>query len=202
MYRILISTSLVLGALSVAADTAQDYFHRGAQYYIWAQKQKATNEIFTGLSLFPTDPQLNGLAALLKKDEEQQQKQNQNQDNQQKDQSKQDQNQQQQGQQNQDQQKQDSSKQDQQNQQTKQDQQQQQAAQQAEDQEKKQQPSEQSASEQKEQSGETNEQAYAAGQMTPEQARQLLDAQKGDEKMLSLKPEGKPTDRSKPIRDW
>jgi len=141
-----------------------------------------------------------------KNDQKDQQKNSeQNQDNQQKDQSKQDQkqqNQQKQDQQNQAEQKQDSSKQDQQNQQSKQDQQQQQAAQQAEDQEKKQQPSEQSASEQKEQSGETNEQAYAAGQMTPEQARQLLDAQKGDEKMLSLKPEGKPTDRSKPIRDW
>jgi len=199
VYRILISISLVLGALSVAADTAQDYFHRGAQYYIWSQKQKATNEIFTGLSLFPTDPQLNALAALIKKEEEQRQKQNQ--ENQQKDPSNQDQkqqNQQQQGQQNQDQQKQDSSK---QNQQAKQDQQQQ-AAQQAEDQEKKQQPAEQPASQQKEQSGETNEQAYAAGQMTPEQARQLLDAQKGDEKMLSFKPEGKPQDRSKPIRDW
>jgi hypothetical protein len=38
--------------------------------------------------------------------------------------------------------------------------------------------------------------------MTPEQAQQLLDAQKGDEKMLQLKPEQKPVDRSKPIRDW
>ena len=40
------------------------------------------------------------------------------------------------------------------------------------------------------------------GTMTPEQARQLLDAQKGEEKMLPIKPEGKPVDRSKPFKDW
>ena len=45
-------------------------------------------------------------------------------------------------------------------------------------------------------------QAYAAGQMTPEQAKQLLDAQKGDENMLPIKPTGKPVDRSRPVKDW
>jgi Ca-activated chloride channel homolog len=44
--------------------------------------------------------------------------------------------------------------------------------------------------------------SYAAGQMTPEQARQLLDAQKDEEQMLQLKPEGKPVDSAKPIKDW
>jgi Ca-activated chloride channel family protein len=131
---------------------------------------------------------------------DQQNSSQQNQDNQQNERSKEDQKQQQQEQQ-QGQQKQDDSKQNQQDQQ-KQDQQQQQAAQQKQDQDKQPPPSEQSTSQQKEQSGETNEQQYAAGQMTPEQARQLLDAQKGDEKMLSPKSEGKPRDRSKPIRDW
>lgn len=38
--------------------------------------------------------------------------------------------------------------------------------------------------------------------MTPEQARQLLDAQKGDEQMLTMKPEDKPRDTSRPFRDW
>jgi Ca-activated chloride channel family protein len=45
-------------------------------------------------------------------------------------------------------------------------------------------------------------QAYAAGQMTPEQARQLLDAQKGDENMLPIKPTGKPVDKGRPVKDW
>jgi Ca-activated chloride channel homolog len=43
---------------------------------------------------------------------------------------------------------------------------------------------------------------YAAGQMTPQQAQQLLDAEKGHEMMLPVKPEGKPRDPNKPLRDW
>ena len=44
--------------------------------------------------------------------------------------------------------------------------------------------------------------AYAAGQMTPEQAEQLLDAQKDEEQVLQLKPEAKPQDRNRPFKDW
>lgn len=126
---------------------------------------------------------------------DQQQEQKQQQQNQQ---AKQDQNQQQ-AQQNQDQQKQQSS---QQNQQAKQDQQQQKAASQPQDQKQNQQRAGKASDKQQEQSGETNQQEYAAGQMTPDQARQLLDAQKGDEKMLPPSREGKPTERSKPLHDW
>ena len=39
-------------------------------------------------------------------------------------------------------------------------------------------------------------------QMTPEQAQQLLDAQKADEQMLPPKALEKPVDRSRPIKDW
>jgi Ca-activated chloride channel family protein len=46
------------------------------------------------------------------------------------------------------------------------------------------------------------QQTYAAGQMTAQQAQQLLDAQKGHEMMLPVKPEGKPRDPNKPLRDW
>ncbi len=49
---------------------------------------------------------------------------------------------------------------------------------------------------------EEGQQTYAAGQMTPQQAKQLLDAQKGQEMMLPVKPQGKPRDASKPLRDW
>jgi len=46
------------------------------------------------------------------------------------------------------------------------------------------------------------EKTYAVGQMTPEQAQQLLDTQKNEEKLLPVKPTRKPVDRSKPLRDW
>lgn len=62
-----------------------------------------------------------------------------------------------------------------------------------------------SASEDKKENAEEKEAeaaAAAAGQMTPQQARQLLDSQKGEEMMLPAKPPEKPIDRSKPIRDW
>ena len=56
MYKILLAVSLTLATLNSGAQTAQDYFHRGAQFYIWNQKQQATNEIYSGLKLFPDDP--------------------------------------------------------------------------------------------------------------------------------------------------
>ena len=45
------------------------------------------------------------------------------------------------------------------------------------------------------------EKAYAAGEMTPKEAEQLLDAQKGEEKVLSPKQQGK-AERSRTLRDW
>jgi hypothetical protein len=202
--RILLSLSLLAAPLCFGADTAGDYFHRGAQFYIWGKKQEAKNEVITGLKLFPDDTQLNGLAGLLKKEEQQQQQQQQQQQNQhqqqdqQKDQSKQDQNQQQQQSQ-QDQQKNDSSQQDQQQKQE----QQQQKAKPSPDEQKQQQQAAQQAQKSKDDSEQKEgEEAYAAGKMTPEQARQLLDSQKGEEMMLPVKPEGKPTDRRRPVRDW
>ena len=198
MYKkILLSLSLLAGQVCFGADTAGDYFHRGAQFYIWGKKQDAKNEVITGLKLFPQDAQLNGLAGLLKKEEEQQQQQQQQQNQQQQqDQSKQDQNQQQQQSQ-ENQQKNDSSQQNQQ-------QQQQQAQQKPKpDQQKQQQQAAQQAEESKNEGDKKDqEEAYAAGKMTPEQAKQLLDSQKGDEMMLPIKPEGKPTDRQRPIKDW
>ena len=37
--------------------------------------------------------------------------------------------------------------------------------------------------------------------MTPEEAQQLLDAQKNEDQMLMLKPD-KPVDNTKPVKDW
>ena len=55
-----------------------------------------------------------------------------------------------------------------------------------------------------EKSGEKDEdsQAYAPGEMTPQQARQLLDSQKGDEMMLPPNPKTKPPDEQGPLKDW
>lgn len=143
------------------------------------------------------------------KDQEQQKQDQQQKQQSQQDQEKQDQQQQSQQQQGQEKQDQSGQKQDSQEQQ----QQQQQAGQQEKEQQKQaasqgqkqgQQPQPQpgqQGEDQKEKSGEEG-QAYAAGQMTPEQAKQLLDAQKGEEKVLQFKPEGKPVDASRRFRDW
>jgi len=186
------------------AQTAEDYFHGGAQSYIWGEKEKAKAEIYTGLKKYPQDPQLNGMAGLLSKKEEDQKQQQQNQ---QSGQSKKDQDQQQQNRQ-----KQDSSQQNQQAQQQKQqekDKQQQEAKQaqeQKDNQQQNQQQASQSAGQPKEKSDDKDQgeqgTAYAVGQMTPEQAQQLLDTQKNEEKVLPVKPEGKPVDHNRPIRDW
>jgi Ca-activated chloride channel family protein len=46
------------------------------------------------------------------------------------------------------------------------------------------------------------EAAAVPGQMTPEQARQLLDAQKDEEHLLPVQPEKKPIDRTRRFKDW
>jgi Ca-activated chloride channel family protein len=138
--------------------------------------------------------------------QQQQQNQNQQKQDQQKNQDQQQQQEQRQQQQQQAQQnqKQDSSQQQQPDQQKK-EQEQQQAAKQPDQQKKEQQQAQQKAGQPKEKSDEKEQQAAAAqalAQMTPEQAQQLLDAQKADEQMLPPKAIGKPVDRSRPIRDW
>jgi Ca-activated chloride channel homolog len=134
-------------------------------------------------------------------DQQKQQQQNQQKQDQQKDQNQQQQQQQQQAQQKQSEEK---DKQQSQGQQKQPEQQQQQ--QQAQEQQKKQQQANQASAQPKDKSDEKDPQegkAYAEGQMTPQQAQQLLDAQKGDEQMLPPeKPNQKPPDSNRPIRDW
>jgi hypothetical protein len=38
--------------------------------------------------------------------------------------------------------------------------------------------------------------------MTPQQAQQLLDAQKNDEMLLPAKPEGPKSGMRRPVKDW
>ncbi|MGA3163039.1 MAG: VWA domain-containing protein [Verrucomicrobiota bacterium] len=145
----------------------------------------------------------------LKKQQQQQPKQNQQQqkNNQQqaKDNQSSQQNQQQQNQQqNQSQQAQRDEQQKQQQQNEQQKPQQNQQAQNQSEQQKKQQQAQSPAGQSNEKQGGQNEQAQAmvSNEMTPEEARRLLDAQKGNEQFLQLKPQGKPQNNHQPIKDW
>lgn len=102
--------------------------------------------------------------------------------------------QQNQQQQQQDQQNQQDKKDEQKKDQDKKDQQQQQQNQQQKQNQKKQ--DDKSKQEQQQQ------QQAKAGQMTPEQAKRLLDSQKGSESALVFRPPDKPKDDSKPVKDW
>jgi len=150
-----------------------------------------------------------------KSDQQQNQDDKQQQQDQQKNDEKKDQDQKSKNEQNKSGQKQDQAQQNQQSQQQKEDElkkqeEKQQAADKAqkqkEEQQQKEQQAKQASGKPKDGSDEKDQgepaQAYAAGQMTPEQARQLLEAQKGDENLMPIKPTGKPVDKSRPIRDW
>jgi Ca-activated chloride channel family protein len=45
-------------------------------------------------------------------------------------------------------------------------------------------------------------QAYAAGEMTPQEAQQLLDSQKNDDLMLPVSRKQKAVDQERPVKDW
>lgn len=95
----------------------------------------------------------------------------------------------------------------QQNQQQQQQQQQQPQQQQEQKQDQQQQPkpSPQEQKEQESKSGEKKpepqpqDQAHA---MTPEEAKQLLDGEKGNEQVLQFRPPDKPKERKGPLKDW
>jgi Ca-activated chloride channel family protein len=186
-----ISASLLLAWQTVCAQSADDYFNGGAQAYITNNIPEALKSVETGLKQYPDDEKLKKLYELLKQQSQQQQQQQQSQNNQ--------------SQQNQNQQ----SQKNQQNQQNQQQSQQDQSAQNQSGQKNTAQPNQQppQPSEGK-QSGDKQEnqneqgQPVAAGQMSPEAAKRLLDAQKGDEQFLQLKPQGRPQDNQRPIKDW
>ncbi len=148
-------------------------------------------------------------------DQQQQQQQQQNQQNQKDDQSKKDQQQKKDDQQKQSSKQNDSSQQNQQGDKQKQDQQQkgdhskdQKEKQKQEQQKQGEKQDQQQASQPQDQKDNPDDQqqqeaqAAALGQMTPQQAKQLLDAQKGEEQLLPVKPNGKPADTSRPVKDW
>ncbi|HVV02231.1 MAG TPA: VWA domain-containing protein, partial [Verrucomicrobiae bacterium] len=204
-------------------------FHLGAQNQDPANRQRAWEESIQDfentLKLNPQDPDAKYnrdtvkklLEELKKQQQQQQQQQNQNNKNDKKDQKQdqkdqQNQNQNQQNKQNQSKQDQSKDNQQKQNQSSKQDQQsnpdkKQDQARNEQQRKKDEEKARQEAQKQeKPQGGEQKNgeqgQAYAAGEMTPQEAAQLLDAQKGHEMMMPIKPDVKRHPHAGPIKDW
>lgn len=164
------------------AQSADDFFHSGARSYLTNNIPAAQKEVDQGLKLFPDDVKLKKLDELLKQKQQQQQQQNQQQQQQQ--QQKQDKSQQNQSKQNQ-------SKQDQQQQ----SQQQKQNEQQKEQEQKQQEQKQAEQQKQPEQQGQGRE-------MTPEEAKRLMDQEKADEMMLPATRKDKQRNSDRPLRDW
>jgi hypothetical protein len=190
--RPLLSLSLLLLALqTVCAQSADDFFHGGAQFYLSNNIASAKEEVDTGLKFYPGDTKLKKLDELLKQQSQQQSQQNQQSQSQQNSEQNQKQQQQPSGQ----------------NQSQQQSQQNQPAQNQSGQQNDKQQEQQQEKSAGKQsdgkQDGQTGQaQALKAQEMSPEQAQRLLDAQKGDEQFLQLKPKNSTESPKKPIKDW
>jgi len=185
-----ISASLLLAWQAARAQTADDFFNSGAHFYISNNIPQALVPVEQGLKEYPDDVKLKKLYELLKQQQQQQQQSQQNQQNQ-------SQQQKSNSQQNQQQQKRQQSQQNSQQQQKQNEQKQ--SGQKNAGQQQQQEP--QKSGEKQENQNEQG-QPVAAGQMTPEEAKRLLDAQKGDEQLLQLKPQGKPENQNQPIKDW
>jgi Ca-activated chloride channel family protein len=190
-----ISVSLLLAWQAAHAQSADDFFNSGAQLYISNNIPQALESVEDGLKHFPEDVKLKKLEELLKQQQQSQSsqsQQNQNQQNQtQQQKSNSQQNQQQQNQQQSQQNSQQQQKQNEQNQ----------SGQKNAEQQQQQKSGEKQGGEKQEKQNEQGQPA-AAGQMTPEEAKRLLDAQKGSEQVLQWKPQGKPENPNRPIKDW
>jgi len=187
---------LLLTSPAVCAQSADDFFHGGAQFYISNNIAKARETVDGGRKLYPDDIKLKKLDALLKQQSQQQQSQNNQSPQNQQDQSQQQRNSG--GQQKQ--QKQQPSQQNQQPQQN-------QKAQNQSGRQQQEQPQAQSSSGQPQEKPGEKENAeppatISAHALTPQEAQQLLDAQKGNEQFLTLRPQGKPENGRRPVKDW
>jgi outer membrane biosynthesis protein TonB len=196
---------LVLGsALSLRAQSPEAFFVAGGTNYLRTNIDEAKRFVTNGLARYPGNPKLTNLWELLNRSQQQQSQNNQDQDQQKQDQQKQneksDQEKKQDEQKSEQQKKDDASK----------EQQQKQDQQDAKKPEDKQDQSEQQQSAQ-DQRGEKPDKASQAAQynrvmaMSPQQASQLLEAQKAEEKAMIFLPQ--PTTRTnKPanrvLKDW
>jgi len=169
---------------TLCAQSADDFFHTGAQAYLTNNTATAREQVDKGLKLYPNDVKLKKLDQLLKQQKQQQQQQ------QQKNQQQQNQSQQNQSQSKEDQKKQQDQK--KQDEQKKQDQE-------KKDQEKKDQQQDQKP-EKNDDKQPPKDQQPTPGEMSPDEAKKLLDSQKGDEKLLPAN-ENKQGDR-RHLKDW
>lgn len=204
----------LLASLPANAQTALEYFDRGVTNYVFRRLPEATLAVRTGLEKYPEDPNLTRLAALLREEEQKQQQQQQQQQERQEQQDSQPQ-EEQAGQQ------QEPSKPQSKEEEAKehpQPQPQDAPSSEQEDASKAGQTGEQNAPKpgteppapqpgQADHRGNTNALASASssvplGQMTPEQARQLLEAARFDERAWQLQPPTEARRTSRPIRDW
>ena len=173
---LLISLSLLLAAQRAPAQSADDFFHGGAQAYISNNLAVARQTVDGGLKLYPEDEKLQKLDKLLKQQQQSQNSQSQQNQSQQQDQQDRNQNQNQK-------------------------QEQQQAKGPPDKKNQSQQPKPSPAQEKKEEDHSTKE--GQARQMTPEEAKQLLDSQKNDELTLPVsRKEKNPAEQRRPLRDW
>src|ERR1700744_3706089 len=176
--RLLSLSVLLLSSVAARAQLlpAEDFFNRGAQSYISNNIPDALSQVEAGLKTYPDDQKLKKLEELLKQKQQQQQQQ-------QKQQNQQNQDQKNQSQQQKSDNKKDQSQKDQQQQ--KQDQKDQ-ADQKKKDDEQKQQGQKPQPEKPDDKKGDkdADAQPVAAGQMKPEDAKRLLDAQKDNEQIL------------------
>jgi len=190
---LLISVSLLLAWQAARAQTADNYFNRGAHAYISNNIPQALESVEAGLKSYPDDVKLKKLYELLKQQSQQQSQNNQSQKNQNR-QSQPNQSQQPQSQKNQQNR--------QQSQSSSPPQKQSQQAQSGQKNAEPQNQRPQQAAGEKQNNQNSQNQPVPAGQMTPEEAKRLLDAQKGDEQFLQLKPQTPPQNSQPPIEDW
>ena len=176
----LCALGFALATLNVSAQSADDFFHTGAQAYLTNNTASAREQVDKGLKLYPNDIKLKKLDQLLKQQKQQQQQKNQQQ---------QSQSQQNQSQSNQEQQKKkDQEKKDEEKKQ---------------DQEKKDQQKQDQQDQKQDKNDEKQppkDQQPTPGEMSPDEAKKLLDSQKSDEKLLPAN-QNKPGDR-RHLKDW
>lgn len=166
---LLFSLSLLFG-LSTRAQSAGDFFHGGAMWYLSNNIPAALQTVTNGLQRFPEDAKLKKLYELLNQQQQQQQ---------------------------------DLQKQEQQKQEQKQKDQQQQEKQDPSQEDKSQDQKPDSSKPEKGEQKETGEKPPTeAHAMTPQEAKQLLDKMKGEEKVLQFRPQGEPRNRNKRLKDW
>lgn len=83
MKRLTLILFLTFLAVPVLAQSADQYFHNGAQFFINADLQTSLNYVEEGLTEYPNDRKLNALYEKLKEEQEKQQQQQQQQEQQQ-----------------------------------------------------------------------------------------------------------------------